>query len=329
MEHRLLPLNAFIALCQYGDLWPATLADVGYRLVGLEVPVPVRDGTGSVVIDALAFREEVNVNLAGEAKSGANVHEDQARRYAEMDPQNVVYASSVDVVMEEPALTVEPVYVCQAEYVDRISLGLERAGVDFPVVSFSDSELRREGSPFGDSDLEAAFGGPIPVPGPPPRYVAVDEESADSEFDDHVRAALVAELSHAKPVATISVLAERAIPHLALFGQRARKQLARKVEDSARRIAEADPDSFVFGPRTGTRSEAIVEFVRQPEEADRRGRTQIYQAVARAARPGRPRRAEIPGQTAFDHVLDELEAASDDTVEEELQRETTPEEDAR
>lgn len=59
MERRLVPVNALIALCAPGDVYPSPFAECGYQLAGIEVPV-VADG-GRVVIDAVLFRADRNI----------------------------------------------------------------------------------------------------------------------------------------------------------------------------------------------------------------------------------------------------------------------------
>jgi len=87
VERRLVPVNALIALCTPGDVYPSPLADTGYHLGGIEIPVAV--GGSKVVIDAVVFRPDRNIVLACEAKSGAKVDEDQARRYGQLHSDDV------------------------------------------------------------------------------------------------------------------------------------------------------------------------------------------------------------------------------------------------
>jgi len=66
---RLQVVDAFISLCQPYDGWPSTLHEVGYRLVGLEIPV--RNERGRVTIDAVAAHHTRDALLAAECKSGS------------------------------------------------------------------------------------------------------------------------------------------------------------------------------------------------------------------------------------------------------------------
>jgi hypothetical protein len=314
VEDRLIPLNAFIGLCVPDHLWPSPLAQVGYTLAGIEVPVGVDDRT--VVFDAIAFRQSQNRVLGVEAKSGRNVETDQAQRYQSVQVDDVVRAASINV-QQEGSRSLQTLYVCLADHLERILVGLQNAGVDFPIVAVDNDAIRHGGGRFDDLDVQQVFDSPQVFVGTPPRYVAVDLESTDEEIDSLVLATLVEELSHARRVIETPVLTARAITHLPLYGTAARNQLERRVDQAAKRIASTDPDSFLYLPATATRHASAVEFVRSPEGLDPRGRTQSYQAVARAA-TGRPRRRhQLAGQQSIDELLAELEKVSQDSEEEE------------
>jgi len=203
--------------------------------------------------------------------------------------------------------------VCLAEYVDRVLQGLGKAGVAFPVLAVGTKEITHHGASFEDPGLQAAFGGPVAVPGPPPRFITVDDESPEEEFDKLVLPALVAALSQKLPQVSVPSLSEQAIVHLAVFGKAARGRLVDKLDRAARRAAERDPATFEYHGRTGTREYAIVRFVRSPEDASRQGRTQVYQAIGRAAGKPRGRRGTPAADqmALFDELIDELAQAGD------------------
>lgn len=316
MERRLVPVNALIALCTPGDVYPSPLADTGYQLNGIEVPVVA--GEGTVVIDVVLFRSDRNIVLAGEAKSGANIDEGQARRYGRLDSDDVVVAAAI-TIRQAGDRHLQPLYVCLAENRVRILHGLGEAAVACPVLAGDDSLIEHHGEPFLDPDLQDAFSQPVSVPGPPPRIIPVDDESPDEAFDTLVLPALVATLSHHHPHLSVPTLAEQTLPHLAIFGKAARKRLVAKVDAAARRIAERDPATFEYNGWTATRNHAMVRFVRSPEEAARQGRTQVYQSIARAAgKPTRGRRAPSDDQMAlFDDLIEEHQQAEDIAVADE------------
>ena len=303
-----MPVNALIALSTPGGLYPAPFGDYGYRLSGVEVPVVT--GDGKVVIDVVLFQPDRNIILAGEAKSGANLDEDQARRYGYLAADNVVQAAAI-TIREAGDRTLQPVYACLAENLGRVLKGLGEAGLACPVLAIGDDQIQHHGANFVDADIQSAFDEPLHVTEQPPRIVPVDDLSPASAFDRIVLPALVATLSQQRQQISIPSLAEQALPQLPIFGKGARFRLVAKIDAAARRAAVRDPNTFEYLGRSGEREFGVVRFVRSPEEAARQGRTQVYQAIARSA--GKPRRrgpTPSPDQmTLFDNVIDELEQA--------------------
>jgi hypothetical protein len=311
LERRLVPINAFIGLCEPSPPWPATLVNAKFRLAALEIPV--RTEAGTVTLDGVAHSRATDELLVVECKSGANVEEDQAQRLAGLQPASIVRSAAISLATRtEPQ--VEVVYLCLDEYVERILKGLDRIDWRGAVLALSKTHIRLAKGPTSLPSLRGLFEPPIPVQWPPPGFITVDPESPEEEFDRLVLSALVACQANRLPAITISSLTERAIPHLAFFGKAAKGALERKVSQAARRIARQASDNYVFQPDSRTR-EATVRILKTPEDADRRGRTQGYQALARRGgqRQRRPRE-EIPGQAPlFELLLDEIET---DTEEE-------------
>ncbi|MDQ6613701.1 MAG: hypothetical protein M3083_02805 [Actinomycetota bacterium] len=288
MELRFVPVNALIALCsQTVTSWPRTMFDAGYRLAALEFPAIGADG-GKVTVDTVAWATERHRFVLGEAKSGANVEPVQAQRYATADVNDLVRKVGVTVTTAGN-LTAQPVYACLRDNEDRILLGLTGAGLDLPVLSIGDNDVRHVGSEFDDGALSAAFAAPIPINGPPPGIITIDLESPAEAFDSVVRAALVALAAREVESATTDVIASEAIPHFAYYPLGYRNSLVRKIDLAARQAAAAAPDVFTYTPPTRTRGIGMIGIRNGPETLDPRGRTQRYQALAGRFTPaGRP-----------------------------------------
>ena len=282
METRLLPVNALIALCAADRSYPSLLRREGYHLAGIEIPVET-DG-GKVVADAVMFHPQRNVALVGEAKSGANVRTEQALRYAQLDAETAVRAASI-TVQRPGEIRVQPVYCTLSQNAQRVLLGLDLAGLSFPVISFDDQQIQHFGADFLDRSVGAVFREPVEAPGWPPTIVSVDDESEDGSFDHIVAPVLVSELSQGlRTEITIRMLAEQAVEHFALYGAQAQGRLVRKVDGAARRLAELSPSFLEYGSRTRVRRHAVVRFLRSPEEVHPRVRTQVYQSLQRPFR---------------------------------------------
>ncbi len=133
MEERLLPVNATLGLTISCGVGPAPLADAGYRLVGIEVPVTCRSGA-TVTVDLVFLRGETSHFLLCEAKSGAHVDEEQAKRYSDIDPSNVVRATGATLT-QRVSPSGEIMYVCLEGHVSSIRTGLAAAGVNYPILA--------------------------------------------------------------------------------------------------------------------------------------------------------------------------------------------------
>ena len=315
MEPRLRPVNALVALCTHGDVYPSALAEAGYALAGLEVPVA--SVSGSVCIDVVLFNSNNNVIIAAEAKSGANIAERQAQQYGQLQADPVIQAASINV-KTKAARQIQPLYCCLDKNVARVLTGLRAAGLDCPVIAIGDGDIRHRGLEFCDPRLQAVFAAPILTAGPPPRIIHVDAESPVSLFEEVVLPALVAELSLNRTEISIPTLAERAVQHLAIYGAHDRNRLVTKVDTASREIAKRDPDRFEYGSRTSSRQYAVMYLKKSPENSALQGRTQSYQAIMRTHRRSPRRKATAASNqvSLFDTLIDELLQPMSDKDEE-------------
>ena len=320
MDTRLIPLNAFIALASpSGTSWPNPLHSAGYVLEALELPLDTAGGR--VVADAVAFSSGMNRFLVVETKSGRNIPPDQAQRYGQVDAHQLVRYTGVTVARDDE-VTVEPLYVCLADNVDRILTGLQVAECTYPVLAVSDDQITLHGDVPSPQDFADIFSSPVPTTGWPPTIIRVDEHSEASEFDMIASQALIAavNLGATVPISVVD-LAARAIPHLNFYGTRYRNSLIKKVEQALERLCADSPANFRFRGRTASRDYSLVEVIDSPERADPRGRTQRYQAIRRHSRGQALSEPSSPPQMAlFDSVdlgteLEEPEDSGSDAAQ--------------
>jgi hypothetical protein len=313
VESRLVPVNAILDLALADGMNPAPLADAGWAVAALEVPVRISGET--VVCDVVLFNPQAGHLLAVEAKSGANLEPEQGRRLAALTPELLVIAGGITVPKPVP-LRCEVLYSCLADNADRISLGADEAELRVPVLAVSGSEATLLRFQMASPPLSAALSAPAVWSHPIARIVPFDHESPAEEFDQPVRAELIAAMAQQRPSVTIRALTEQAVRHFPIYGRAAQNRLLRAVRDAARRAAEAEPERFRYERSTGVTEERVA-VLRSPETFDRRGRTQGYQAVW-SGRVGRPqRRTEIPGQMDLLDLFSELDEAERVATEEE------------
>jgi len=226
--------------------------------------------------------------------------------------------ASVTAVGGETAPIVDAVFVCFLHHVERILRGLAESSVAVPVIAVGETAVEHHGARFADDGVQAAFAQPVPVDGPPPSYLVLDEQSSPEEFDERLLAELVACTSRRLRFVTVRALTEQIVELYAVLGRAAQGALQRRVDESAQRVAASQPESFAYRPRTGARSEPDVAILRTPEDNDPRGRTQAYPAISRRAADQRSRgraRPQAEGQLDFDRLLQELGAGEDSTGE--------------
>jgi hypothetical protein len=313
VESRLVPVNAVLDLAIADGLNPAPLADAGWSVAALEVPVKVSGET--VVCDVVLFNPADGHLLAVEAKSGGNLEPEQGRRLAALTPQLLVLAGGI-TVPKPVTLRCEVLYACLAEYADRICLGADEASLRVPVLAVSGSDARLLRPDMADPLLSAALSSPAVWSHSIARIVPFDHESPAEAFDQPVRAELIAAMAQRRPSVTIRALTEQAVRHFPIYGRAAQGRLLRSVRDAARRAAEAEPERFRYERSTGATDERVA-VLRSPETFDRRGRTQGYQAVWGNRVSRSQRRAEIPGQMDLLDLFTELDEAERVATEEE------------
>jgi hypothetical protein len=192
VESRLVPVNAILDLALADGLNPAPLADAGWAVAALEMPVRVSGET--VVCDVVLFNPQAGHLLAVEAKSGANLEPEQGRRLTALTPPLLVSAGGITVPRPVP-LRCGVLYACLADNADRICLGADEAGLHVPILAVSGSEARLLRPQTADPLLSAAFSAPAVWKHPIARIVPFDHESPPEAFDQPVRAELIAAMA--------------------------------------------------------------------------------------------------------------------------------------
>ena len=243
MEPRLVPVNAILDLALADGLNPAPLADAGWSIAALEVPVRV--GGETVVCDVVLFNPLAGHLLAVEAKSGANLEPEQGRKLTALTAQLLVIAGGITVPKPVP-LQCEVLYACLADNAERISLGADDAGLRVPVLAVSRSEARLLRPQMAGPLLSAALSAPAVWTHPIARIVPFDHESPAEAFDQPVRAELISTMAQQRPSITIRALTEQAVRHFPIYGRAAQGRLLRAVREAARRAADAEPERFRY-----------------------------------------------------------------------------------
>ncbi len=302
MEQRLLPVNALLGLASPGDLRTGLLAAAGFRAVGIEVPVIGR--LGKVVVDVVLARASDGVLLVCEAKSGRNMDGEQARKYAVLTTSEVVRQVAVTSVAT-PRVAV--VYATLLQHRSSIAGNLAALALSVPVAVLGASS-RRVGLELvlavggaGSHPLASLLPDDQELPAALPRPLRIDHDSPAGAVRQLVVAEVVAAMSRRETEVSIRSIMERACPPSVLFGTGARSLLQRTVDGICQHLPEELAVAVTYLPRSGVRSDAVLQLEDSPESSDPRGRTQRYQALDRRRR--RPPPVQSEGQL---DLLDQL-----------------------
>lgn len=200
MERRLIPINAWIALHRGEAGWPAKLAEQGFRIHRLEAPI--QTSQGQVVVDGISVADARHAVVPTECKSGQNIENDQAQRYAAMTATDV--ARFVGLPFGPASAELNPMYACLEESKAGVVVDLDRLGLAFAVLSVGDGNVALDAR---GSTLLQTFDQAVPA-GPPPRYVVLDPDSPDDEFVEYLMPELVATASRGEEYIRLETLVE-------------------------------------------------------------------------------------------------------------------------
>ncbi|MGW2832099.1 hypothetical protein [Streptomyces sp. NPDC001286] len=310
----MLPINALLGLCEPYDVNPAPLANAGFRVAALEVPLACDDG-GKVTADVVLMNDSAGHIVLCESKSGNNIKVEQAVRYGKISATSVVQAASI-TVPRTAALTVEVLYVGLHDHAERMMKSLESAEVPYPLLVADDEVVTLLRMEMASEVLrEAMPPGPLPLEAPPIAYIELDHESDDSVFVNPVRSYLVQAATHRETTVSVRVMTERVCPYYLSYGKAARGALVKKVQRAARLVVGEHPGTYRYTTEPGG-GEGFITILRTPEDYDARGRTQAYQALSRVSQTRSKRSQVDPNQLDLLHELaDDGDSEVDDQEE--------------
>lgn len=303
MDRRLIPINAWIALMRGDAGWPRPLGSQGLRPAWFEVPISTAIST--VMADGVALSDDSKLAIVTEAKSGANVDVDQARKYGAMTLKDLRRIITINPPKASKT-KVEVVYAFLEENEERILKGIQQSGLSCATLAVGGRQCRLR-VPSG-SELKPFE---VPVPGPPPALIQVDAESSDDDIERIFVAEVVAAMSRGESVVPVIALVDR-VPFLTMLSDTTRSRIAVRVTDVLHRAAQ----TTFFGDFTVSRTTGrvrnqrggTVTILRNPADSDPRGQTQGWQRLLRqASGRRRRRRPEIEGQLSLDEFAGEAE----------------------
>jgi hypothetical protein len=302
LEPRLVPLNAVIALLRGAGGWPKPFDGDGLDLRMLEVPVTTTEGL--VTVDLLAYSAKLDLLVPMEVKGGANVDEDQARKYAAMKTIDVLRVATVQGAGAK-STGVEPMYVLLAEHLARARLGLAKADLDCPVLSVGNSSAELIAS--SQHRLSPCS---VSLTSPPPGVVPLDGESPTKRYVELALPEIIARATSGEGSFSLDSVLEKINPYWGVTHDNVRGAVKTRAREALRTaFREEFRDNFALD--TTSSGHAIIHVLATPADNDPRGQAQGWQAMQRKAERAlarRPRTRVMPGQTSFEDLSQEAEA---------------------
>jgi hypothetical protein len=244
---------------------------------------------GNIVADVLAASEPLKLIVLTEAKSGANIDEPQAKRYAAVVPQDVARLVT---------LPFSPVD------------GIQKVGMKCGILRIADTMVSLETN--ASSQLHS-FNVDVPSGGPP-RLIVLDADSPEEEFREILLPAIVAAASRQIELVSVQTLLTNAMPYFDQQAERAQGRLRDRASSALRAMVSNDfKDELRFEPGGPTTRGPSIRILRSPAGFDPRGETQgwqRWQRKAQAALRRQPRRV-APGQLSFEDLGLEAEAGEE------------------
>ena len=192
-------LNAVIAMCRSDSKWPHYFFDLGYGVKWIEQPFTGETGE-KLVPDLVIVSKGENHCILFEGKSGNNIENEQAQRYMQVRPKDVVSKLFVDLVRGKHPM-VDVSYLCFSESTPTIVAQLNALSATFPVLEMSASLFRLAENQFSLPKINQGLstGISVDINKIPMGYFPFDEDSSDSEIAPRVMQTVVSFARQNKP----------------------------------------------------------------------------------------------------------------------------------
>jgi len=231
-NHTLL-INMIIGLCKRTYGWPSTLKDLGYDVDWIE-PKLINSEGRKVIPDLMLTSNKFLHSLVVECKGGKTLDKDQIDRLSKLTVDSVRDKASV---YNARRLSLD---VCFASFKDYLGHILQLLGESFPILVFSDTELKKHGK-FKSRHLENALSNSISLGGSPPTgYVPFTDEDDIDVVAMYVIQELVSMALKSKKDDELKFDVDEVLSKIFPFWERtdegAKKKLRNKVDSVIRQI---------------------------------------------------------------------------------------------
>lgn len=241
-------LNAIIGSCKNEPHVPNDLYNLGYQEIAVEKPIGVK--SGNVVPDLAIASAKLNSACCLESKTGPNIENAQAQRYAEIEPEHIQRFCAF--ALDYPATpTVDVSYVCPADprCVTGLGVDLDRIGLTFPLLAVGANIALHRGA-FRQPDLHSLFSAGLNVDWVRlPEYYRFDKDTPLHEMAPHVITSLVAFATQGATTFTTAEIAGSAYGEFwRVTGEAQKREVISKVGRILQTAMATELAAFLTGP---------------------------------------------------------------------------------
>jgi hypothetical protein len=267
------------------------------------IELKVQSAAGIVVADAVIYRLDPDLVLLCEGKSGRNVEEEQAKKYAAADAAALRRGGSLPVDVALDAV-VAPMFVVMNDVRSDVEAALQAWRIEAPVLSIDRGFARLDGPcPEG---LHPFLRDQAPRRWPPGR-VRVDHQSPLEEIAELLAQQIVAAQAKRETVLDLGEAAARIYRAWPQLSQSGRRDFLRRLKECTRHLAASSLKGAIRLDAGSNNMPARILIERTPAALDPRGMPQAWQAQARHMATDLGRGGGAPPEENRQLSLDDLD----------------------
>lgn len=234
----LVLLNLFIGMCNGERGLPNLFRRFGYENRGIEVKFVNSEGD-FVQPELIIASEQKSHALLFEWKDGANLEEDQLRRYSKVTARDLRQRAQL---MGSSADSFDITIVAHDEHVDRIVIGLRRGGYRFPLLAITNSKLQLRENIFCCQELNLVFKAGLDIDWDivSTYYVPFDMNSKPGDIAEKIMRNVVVRMRKREGRINVNDIAADIVPAWGMIDGSHKKKLRKKLTDIMREASTCE-----------------------------------------------------------------------------------------
>jgi len=235
-------LNLFFGMCKGAGGLPRGLYELGFRVETVEIRFTNSDRR-TVAPELIIASEQIHHTVLFEWKSGANTDTDQLQRYSRITTEDLV----AKAYLTRGKCTIHDIAVIgKDEHRDRIPIGIEEGGYDFPVLVVVADGLETILNGFHVAETDAAFRRlTVNWDTLPTTFFPVDADSELWEFAEHAIPLVLQEMQKGSPRVLANEIGKDIVPLWETMRPDYQGRLENKIEAVIDRAARREFSNYL------------------------------------------------------------------------------------